>query len=146
MTLNRTSAPSDDGFTFIEVIVAIAIISFSSFILWSGISGTFNTVSKVYNRSRISGELGHFEFLLRKEVNEIEIPYWNSSFDPQADFLFTEDEKLFFQNEQFTYQFSYLTLDSLEMKGDGVEVQVQTASGETHSIFALYGSFPMKDD
>ncbi len=133
MNLIRTSAPSEDGFTFVEVIVAIAIISITGFILWSGLNGIYETVLKVYKNSRITGELRQLEFLFRKNVDEIEIPYWDSSFEPESDFIFTS-------------QFSYLTLDSIENDKNGMEIKVITADGEIFSIYALYGSFVLMDD
>lgn len=146
MSLKRTSSPSDEGFTFIEVLVAIAIISFSGFIIWSGISGTFETVLKVYHSSRISGELRQLEYLFRKNVNEMEIPYWDSSFEYEAGFFVTAEDKLHIQSDNFTYQFSFLTMDSLDIGESGMELNVSTPEGESFSLLAQYGSFALMED
>lgn len=144
--MKKTSLLSDEGFTFIEVIVAIAILSFSGFIIWSGISGTFDTVLKVYNKSRITGELRELEYLFRANVNDIQVPYWESTFEPVADFIITKDDNLCIQRENLNYQFSFLTVDNLEIVEDGMEITVKTTVGESHSIFALYSTFPLMGD
>jgi len=71
-----STGDGEDGFTFIEVLVAIAIFSFSAFVIWNGVSGAINAGEKILIRSRITSELASFEYDFRKSVNLIKTPYW----------------------------------------------------------------------
>ena len=124
-----------NGFTFIEVLVAIAIMSFSAFVIWNGLSGVMATGEKTLKKSGSISELALFEYSFRVSVNKINIPYWEKSIS--SDFL-TE-----FQNELENYSFKYLNIKSFQASEKVMTVILVSDDFIEVEITANYGSFPL---
>jgi competence protein ComGF len=131
---------NDDGFTYIEVIVAISIIAFSSFVIFSGISTAIESTDKVMTNNRINNEVILFEYYFRKAVNEIEFNYWDREIDTDSIQVSQEDGYLLLKSGDEIYRFSSLKFESIDVLDHGIAVDF-SSDGTTYTVSAKYSSF-----
>jgi hypothetical protein len=136
---------NEEGYTYLEVIAAICILSISTYLLLSGMNLTVRAADKVMKHGRISKELLLFEYYFRRSVNHIECEYWNRGIALDDFYLFQEDDSLFLDYRKERFQFFNLTLESMNVLDKGIEVIIMSG-GKSHYIFARFGFFCLKED
>lgn len=146
MNLKERSHSDQDGFTYLEVLVAIAIISISSFAVWNGIHGGLNAIEKIIIKSRITAELVLFEHLFRDAVNEIKTPYWeneNTSFEFS---IHKKNDVLIFDIHEVKHQFKYISLLEMNEQESGIEIRLETGKDSSVTLYARYGTFLLQGE
>ncbi|MDA3810810.1 MAG: hypothetical protein PF518_10860 [Spirochaetaceae bacterium] len=144
--MNRKYISEQDGFTYIEVIVALFIISFSAFILWGGLSGALKASEKIFIRAKRNNELTQLEYQFRTIVNFWDVDYWDKSIDLIELEIYQKENLLFlkFSEEVFTYR--YLQFVSFNFSDKFVELIISDDSGIETTLHASYGSFVLDGD
>jgi len=79
-TLTNT-LQNNSGFTLIETLVAITLISLIGLPVFMVTSDTFAFTKKIKDFNRWNGELIKLERVLRKSVSGIQIPFWISNIE-----------------------------------------------------------------
>jgi len=132
----KLSSPSqNDGFTYIEVITAIIILSLSGFIVWSGISLAGKALESTINSIRTNNEISVLEYDFRQAVNSIQVQYWKGERD-SAELNCFHDKILVYNT---------LVFHSLHFYGTGAELKVLTKAGREIVIFEKWGSYYLED-
>ena len=75
----------EDGFTILEALAAIIIISLGSFLLVFGGQRMLVNIIKFQTERIFLSELQLCSEILKESVNQIEIPFWQSEMDIQFD-------------------------------------------------------------
>ena len=146
MNLKVRLYSNQDGFTFLEVLVAIAIMSISSFAIWNGVHGGLNVLEKIVIKSRITADLALFEKLFRDSINDISTPYWVDEYTLADLSLYNENEILTFELHDIKHQFKSLTLVEIEEQEHGMQVRLKTERDSIILVYARYGSFHLSGD
>ncbi|MBB6478492.1 prepilin-type N-terminal cleavage/methylation domain-containing protein [Spirochaeta isovalerica] len=133
---------NDDGYTFVEVLVAIAIISLSGFVLWAGISRGMSFAEKIRIRNRENSEIAFFEYLFREEIGKIGLPYYESGFE-EYDGVFQEENLLIIERGAEKISFLNLSFADLKQTESYAEIHLHTVSGKDIMIKAPYGKYPL---
>lgn len=141
--MNSRSASRQEGFTYIEVLVALAIISLSGYVIWMGFSSGLQALEKIYEKSRVSAELVIFERLFRREVNKLCVPYWEKEGDYGELLISNEVDFLSFNIDGKIHRFSYITMKELKMLEKGIEIDLQLRGDGAITLFQRFGSFPI---
>ncbi|WP_020614488.1 hypothetical protein [Sediminispirochaeta bajacaliforniensis] len=76
---NRSTCIYEEGFTILESIVAIFILSLGSVVVCIGGSTFFSHITELRNHYLFLSQAAQFDVLLREEVALIEIPFWEHS-------------------------------------------------------------------
>jgi prepilin-type N-terminal cleavage/methylation domain-containing protein len=77
-TKRSASSKNEQGFTFIEVMVALLIVSLIVVVAWQGSSRSGNLLDRISRDSLTVLKLMRAESALRDAVAEIRIPFWVS--------------------------------------------------------------------
>lgn len=72
---------SDKGFTYIEMMVALIILSLAGVLVWQGISAAGKLLDKISARSSETMRLMQTEETVRELVGRIKIPFWMSTME-----------------------------------------------------------------
>jgi len=131
----------EDGFTYIEVITAIFIISISSFVIWSGFQGAMRAVDKILLTSRIDNELILLEYEFRKAVGSINTDYWKKEINSENLDISQEDELLILKIGQQFHYYNYLSLIDFAKAETGAELIVSDENNREITLKANWGSF-----
>ncbi len=123
----------EEGFTYLEVLAAISIISFSGFIIWNGVNGAINATGKVLEKSRVTTELTLFEYNIRNAVKELKIAYWDNEIDVEK--LEELTDKI--ENTEL----EYIHLESIETSPTGVIVNISDNRAVDYRIKVNFSSF-----
>ena len=75
---NKNTFNNDRGFTLIETLVAITLISLIGLPVFMVTSDTVTFTKKIKDLNRWNGELIKLERVLRKSVRGVQIPFWIS--------------------------------------------------------------------
>lgn len=146
MILNRSDNPGEAGFTLIEVIVALFILSLSSFVLLDGFSIALKVFDKTNQTARINNDLATVEFRFRKLVNSAAFPYWENEINGNVFNVKNENEKMILGLNDELYTFKHLEFVSIVYSDKGSKLTLQTGKGEDIEISAKWGSYTMKGD
>jgi (2Fe-2S) ferredoxin len=76
---NRSTYIYEEGFTILESIVAIFILSLGSVALCIGGSTFFSHITELRSHYLFLSQAAQFDALLREEVALVEIPFWEHS-------------------------------------------------------------------
>jgi prepilin-type N-terminal cleavage/methylation domain-containing protein len=72
----------EDGFTFMEVIVAMAIMSLIGVSMWLGFTAAVKLIHRIPESTQMMQEFLGLDNMLREHVSRISIPFW----EPQLDY------------------------------------------------------------
>ncbi len=75
---SRMLDKNEDGFTFVEVIASILILSIIGFLIWQGSSIATRVLFKSTDRSIATIRLLQLDEVMRRETGHIVIPFWIS--------------------------------------------------------------------
>lgn len=132
---------SEDGFTFVEVLAALAIISLSAFLLGSALRGGMAAVEKIQNRNDVAAEISRLEFLFREEIGKLGPAWWEEEYGETYQNLYEKDGVLCLVADDSIFTFRHLKLENLEQSKLGITAALETDKGMHLEIKALYGSF-----
>ena len=76
---------SERGFTYIEVMVALIILSLAGVLIWQGVSASGKLLDKISARSSSTMRLMQTEEAVREFVGRIKIPFWMSTMDLEGE-------------------------------------------------------------
>jgi prepilin-type N-terminal cleavage/methylation domain-containing protein len=80
MSLKKTfvfpNSDREDGFTFIEVIVSVTILSILGFSIWMGFIGIMNLIRTVPEATEKGQKLLNLDTYLRQTCEDIVLPFW----------------------------------------------------------------------
>lgn len=133
---------AEAGFTFIEVLVAMAVLSLSGFILWTGLDGAMKSIEKIHNRNNIVSEISRFEYLFRTEINRLGPAYWETGIDDYSG-LYMMSNSLCLDTGHEKNLFYNIDLETLELKDSGIEVVLSSLEWKEIRVFANFGSFSL---
>lgn len=75
---NKNTINNDRGFTLIETLIAITLVSLIGLPVFMVFSDTITFTKKIKDLNRWNGELIKLERVLRKSVRGVQIPFWIS--------------------------------------------------------------------
>ncbi|MCK5153875.1 MAG: prepilin-type N-terminal cleavage/methylation domain-containing protein [Spirochaetales bacterium] len=78
---NKNTITNDRGFTLIETLIAITLVSLIGIPVFMVFSDTVTFTAKVKDLNRWNKELIQLERTLRKSVGEVQIPFWISDIE-----------------------------------------------------------------
>lgn len=144
--MNRFEFSKEEGFTYIEVIAAIFIVSLLAFVLWNGVSIAFNVIDKSYTSAKVNNELGALEYRFRTLVNSIEYNYWENEPHREAFMFSNRDNQMTFKYKEELYSFEYLEFLSIDYTENRAILIIRADKGTNIEIAALWGSFVLGDN
>ena len=69
----------EEGFTFIEVITALALMGILLVVIWGVSSNTIGSLARLTSRIMTNVEQVRLDAVLRDEIGRVETPYWTES-------------------------------------------------------------------
>ncbi len=69
---------NEDGFTLIEVMLALTIVSLLGIMIWQGLTKTGKLIEKIYFSSSTTLKIMEMEKYLRRMSGKIVVPFWVS--------------------------------------------------------------------
>ena len=133
MCLPKKTIRNERGFTFVEILVSLVIISFIGMILFTGASRAQTVLKNISEMSITNNRLLQYTNYLRSSAAQVKVPFWirEISFVEKEDSL----EIPYFRGEKDSYLVigrtdHFLTIDS---RNSPVERPLQTF-GPFHSI------------
>ena len=96
---------NDDGYTFTEVLAALAILSFSGLLLWSGLNLGIRSIGKINGRNKETGDIILLEYYFRREIGNRGAAYWEKEFSETYGGLYEKDDLLMLEEEGRVYAF-----------------------------------------
>ena len=78
---NKNTTKNDSGFTLIETLIAITLVSLIGLPVFMVTSDTVTFTGKIKDLNRWNKELIQLERVLRKSVGEVQIPFWISDIE-----------------------------------------------------------------
>lgn len=78
---NKNTHKNNSGFTLIETLIAITLVSLIGLPVFMVTSDTVSFTGKIKNLNRWNKELVQLERVLRKSVGEVQIPFWISDIE-----------------------------------------------------------------
>lgn len=81
----------DEGFTFIEVIVSVTIISIISFSLWLGFNTSIRLLFVIPELSKKSNKILALNNIIQEGLERVIIPFWISEYDKVPEYELEED-------------------------------------------------------
>ncbi|MBN2658740.1 MAG: hypothetical protein JXR86_16915 [Spirochaetales bacterium] len=135
---------SEEGYTFVEVLAALAILSLSGFLIWTGLSAGLAFLDKLAARNREISEIALFEYLLRTEAYKIGPAYWERDIPEDAcGGVFEDDGRLFLKTDQGDIPFFTLHLIEIGNSRSEIRLKIKTDRDFELDINANYGKFPL---
>ena len=151
MPLKRSSlmrTKQEDGFSFIEVLVSLLIISLVGIVLYASFSTGFRAVEKSQTEVRTAVRHLQADHIIRSAAGAVQIPYWVTDYEMSAgertlDLPWYEGEK-----ESKTVQLpEHVIIEKSELiKKDGkspfgIKIQYKIGKRE-YTTSAAFASFP----
>ena len=125
--MNFLNIKNTSGFTLIETLVAITLISLIGLPVFMVTSDTVAFTRKIKDHNRWNGELIKLERVLRKSVREVKIPFWIS------------DIEIINKNDSLIVPYWNSDEDSaLEIKITDTDLEITTPEGST--VFSGFDS------
>lgn len=134
---------NDDGYTFVEVLAALAILSLSGFIVWSGLSGGIRAVETIQNRNRVTSEIALLEYSFRGEIGKLGPSFWEREYGDEYRGLYEIDGKLILETDSGKLVFPHLRLLEMDQTDRGVTITLSAGNAGDLAIRAAYGTFPL---
>jgi prepilin-type N-terminal cleavage/methylation domain-containing protein len=79
------SRPGEDGFTLVELMVAVAVTALIGLVVWQGAVRAQKTMDRMFVRSGTTIRTLRLERFLREHTGRVRIPYWIGSLEPLVD-------------------------------------------------------------
>lgn len=134
----------EDGFTYIEVLTALLILSLSSLVLWSGLTQAISLVEKIHRKNKEIQEIALLEYYLRDEVGRFGPSYWDMDNSEDYTGLSKLDDNLVLESDLGKRYFTSLELLEQNAVSNGVSFLIHTKSGRTVELLCRYGRFSLK--
>ena len=79
------NSKKEDGFTIIEVLVAMTIMSILGITMWMGFSAAVSLIHTVPESSRLIQEIIALDSILREYISRVRVPFWLPELDYYID-------------------------------------------------------------
>ena len=85
----RNEPSSDGGFTFVEILVSLLLVSLLGLVIWSGLARGENLVRRTSRGTADAVRILQLDTALRKAAGRVRVPYWETGPQVEAgeDFL-----------------------------------------------------------
>jgi len=134
---------SEEGFTFIEILTALAILSLTGFLVWTGLSNGMAYIEKLSLRNREVSEMARLEYLFREEINRLGPSYWEAGISEEYKGVYQSEGILYLETDQGAIPFYLIDLIELKQTERAVELCLQTESEREITIKAPFGKLPL---
>ncbi|MBN2534025.1 MAG: prepilin-type N-terminal cleavage/methylation domain-containing protein [Spirochaetales bacterium] len=139
------SKKKHDGFTLMEVLVAMTIMSILGFTVWMGFAVAVNLIHAVPQTIELMQEFIALDSILREHISRVKPPFWLPELDYYIDsttvtFPYYEGEEEQYLQIEFIDNYLYLSTNAKEKKEEGEEEETEETDSE--ELRELYHAGP----
>ena len=80
----RNERLSDGGFTFVEILVSLLLVSVLGLVIWSGLDRGENLVRRTFRGTADAVRILQLDTALRKAAGRVRVPYWETGPEVEA--------------------------------------------------------------
>lgn len=75
---------NEEGFTFIEILVSMVLLSVLGITIWTGLISSQGLIRKIISEASMAAKILQLDNFVRQNANKVKIPFWEGKIKTEA--------------------------------------------------------------